>query len=621
MKTNFRNYIFGFAKALLGLVTLVWAGSVLAQERYELNAFNLEFDVVDTRLDTAPSVSAGGNAMFFTSADEQTTLLVRVDYRSSDPQAAFYSALGRVRSSGTPIVKQAVFDGEGHFVRAEGDEGSLIAAALSRTFEGRDVEVRVELEAEDRDSLAYLSVIEALVASLGEIGSNSPLAENDENASDKAASAEEEQTELFACRTRPEETGRIFEIRILRNQPSNVLDVTLEDNIEGLRLTASESMDRALSAVSSTQRKAIFGGSGITITLTDIASDADVDANLRQISLKRSGQTEIVQSCDPDRVRSEMFSEELNPFFGTVPDSPKDDPEEDADRLAKEDSETDPLLLNIGLTYVYRTANVRSGPDTSFQILSRVYRGDRVNVGGYEINDGGNRWARVRIAGELGFISQKVLTTALPPALPGDVLVNDLIYSECMLTDVSGDLVRGPADCEVVHQSFASAHGEGGARTMFNWRNGERSLAQGGEESYSVTDQGTRLSPGDFGALERDGCYRSRSSGASICSPALANVGLEDVDLGNTANKCVIIAASRKTLAEVRQFIFEIGGEMQVYQSKNGWYAITAGMVNKERAVDRIAAMVARGQLPDDAFCGNPDKLRGFVPKSLWQDA
>ncbi|AYE86125.1 hypothetical protein B5M07_08360 [Sulfitobacter sp. D7] len=84
--------------------------------------------------------------------------------------------------------------------------------------------------------------------------------------------------------------------------------------------------------------------------------------------------------------------------------------------------------------------------------------------------------------------------------------------------------------------------------------------------------------------------------------------------------KCAVIAASRSTLSEARQWIYESGyeDEAHVYFSQNGWYAITLGLVSKSESRSIIERSIRMGNLPSDAYCSSGGN---YIRKVEWRHA
>lgn len=72
------------------------------------------------------------------------------------------------------------------------------------------------------------------------------------------------------------------------------------------------------------------------------------------------------------------------------------------------------------------------------------------------------------------------------------------------------------------------------------------------------------------------------------------------------AGECVIVAASRRTLSEVDDFISGLGkrvANVRVFQAENDWYAITVGTARSGEGKAVIRELIADGIVPNDAFC------------------
>lgn len=68
--------------------------------------------------------------------------------------------------------------------------------------------------------------------------------------------------------------------------------------------------------------------------------------------------------------------------------------------------------------------------------------------------------------------------------------------------------------------------------------------------------------------------------------------------------ECAIIVASRQSLPEAFQYIGENAIDpTAIYQSKNGWYAISTGTIPNSGSQDFVASLAERGSVPGDAYC------------------
>lgn len=84
--------------------------------------------------------------------------------------------------------------------------------------------------------------------------------------------------------------------------------------------------------------------------------------------------------------------------------------------------------------------------------------------------------------------------------------------------------------------------------------------------------------------------------------------------------RCAIVAASRSSLPEARDWITRSGFESQarVYRSKNGWFAITVDVVPEVVAPKVIQDRVRAGQIPSDTYCSDGSQ---YVRKVDWRQA
>jgi hypothetical protein len=54
-----------------------------------------------------------------------------------------------------------------------------------------------------------------------------------------------------------------------------------------------------------------------------------------------------------------------------------------------------------------------------------------------------------------------------------------------------------------------------------------------------------------------------------------------------------------------------------VYQSRNGWLAISAGTLKEDEAASRLAGMKAAGAIPSDSYCSDGRSYVGIARTSL----
>lgn len=69
--------------------------------------------------------------------------------------------------------------------------------------------------------------------------------------------------------------------------------------------------------------------------------------------------------------------------------------------------------------------------------------------------------------------------------------------------------------------------------------------------------------------------------------------------------QCAVVVASRPSISDAVAYIRENNWQniARIFQSNNGWLAITAGMIANDGSTSAIARMKAMGQIPSDAYC------------------
>lgn len=84
--------------------------------------------------------------------------------------------------------------------------------------------------------------------------------------------------------------------------------------------------------------------------------------------------------------------------------------------------------------------------------------------------------------------------------------------------------------------------------------------------------------------------------------------------------KCGIVVASRQSISEVRDFIAanRWGGSPRVFESRNGWLAITTEIIDASSAPTVLARGKQTGLLPDDAYCSTG---RMYLRQVEWRDS
>lgn len=85
----------------------------------------------------------------------------------------------------------------------------------------------------------------------------------------------------------------------------------------------------------------------------------------------------------------------------------------------------------------------------------------------------------------------------------------------------------------------------------------------------------------------------------AVDAPAFAQVIPE--------GQCAVIVASRPSLLEAHQWISQNPSSpvRAIIKYENGQYAVTLGLINNKNSSDAVAAFVAAGQAPTDAFCSS----------------
>jgi len=73
---------------------------------------------------------------------------------------------------------------------------------------------------------------------------------------------------------------------------------------------------------------------------------------------------------------------------------------------------------------------------------------------------------------------------------------------------------------------------------------------------------------------------------------------------------CLIVAASRRTLDSALDYIEGLSdrGDVRLFRSSNGWFAITVAEVPTWDSDSRIASLIRRGY-PRDMFCSSGDRF------------
>ena len=83
---------------------------------------------------------------------------------------------------------------------------------------------------------------------------------------------------------------------------------------------------------------------------------------------------------------------------------------------------------------------------------------------------------------------------------------------------------------------------------------------------------------------------------------------------------CAIIAASRQNLSEVKDFIGNLDSSLtniQVFQSTNGWYAVSVGLAPIQQGRRSVENLVQQGLIPSDSLCSSG---KMYVAEVDWQN-
>lgn len=111
---------------------------------------------------------------------------------------------------------------------------------------------------------------------------------------------------------------------------------------------------------------------------------------------------------------------------------------------------------------------------------------------------------------------------------------------------------------------------------------------------------------------------------ALIAILATSGLGARAADLVPEGD-CAVIVASRASLPEVRAYVDQElkGRPFEIYLSSNGWYAISIGLIEEERAQDFINSEQRGGNIPKDSFCSSGSKFKQLVslPESKFPPA
>lgn len=85
-------------------------------------------------------------------------------------------------------------------------------------------------------------------------------------------------------------------------------------------------------------------------------------------------------------------------------------------------------------------------------------------------------------------------------------------------------------------------------------------------------------------------------------------------------DQCAVVVASRPNLVAARAYIYEHGWEnsARIFESGNGWFAISVEMIPSGTSVARLSAAKNSGTIPADAYCSTG---AAYVREVAWQQA
>ena len=113
---------------------------------------------------------------------------------------------------------------------------------------------------------------------------------------------------------------------------------------------------------------------------------------------------------------------------------------------------------------------------------------------------------------------------------------------------------------------------------------------------------------------ERIAYLRTPVAPAPTTGPRLVS---GNYDLGS--NRCYVVTASRPTQAEALAFAnqwFPGRGDVQIFRSDNGWFAISAGIVAKSEADWRLNQLKSAGTIPSDSYCSTGSRFRAELVRA-----
>jgi uncharacterized protein YgiM (DUF1202 family) len=255
-------------------------------------------------------------------------------------------------------------------------------------------------------------------------------------------------------------------------------------------------------------------GKALGLTVSSIGGTRGLKKQYRQLvesqARKYQGATSISDKAYAARL-SDLSSNDTGEAdqaqnATAMPDRPKEPQWKTAPRAA-------------GTYYAFRTSNVRSGPNTTFDKAGRIDRRTKVRVERFVINSEGNTWAEFKRGGKLAYVSGRLLFETRPEPLPKGVKEHELKYKVCEEYNSKGRLVRGPEDC-AIHAAYYvdDESGEGGGETHYFWSSGGTYYLWGAEESFFL--QGSPHFQKDtsfyFPPANRN-CTKAESGAGKIC--------------------------------------------------------------------------------------------------------
>lgn len=93
-----------------------------------------------------------------------------------------------------------------------------------------------------------------------------------------------------------------------------------------------------------------------------------------------------------------------------------------------------------------------------------------------------------------------------------------------------------------------------------------------------------------------------------------------DVSEYISPGNCALIVASRRTIAEAREFVMENVPDrryLRAFKAKNGWIAIAIGTLRPEEVEKIIADWKAIGRIPADSYCSTGSSYEAVVSLGL----